>query len=69
MINFPLWNDKGVRHLEHIMQERNLVPFKEMIAENEIRNKMFLEYQQLKSIIETRFNSNHSGFTASLGDK
>uniref|UniRef100_A0AAR2JYN7 Reverse transcriptase zinc-binding domain-containing protein n=1 Tax=Pygocentrus nattereri TaxID=42514 RepID=A0AAR2JYN7_PYGNA len=58
VLNFTSWREKGIKNLEHVIKEGNFITFQELISEYGINNSKFLEYQQLKSIIQERFNPN-----------
>lgn len=58
MINFPQWNNRGIKHLENIIQNRNFIPLEELTAQYKISSTKFLEYQQIKSIISKKYNPN-----------
>lgn len=46
------------KNLEYVIHDRNFIPFKELVSNIGINNSKLLEYQQMKSIVQARFNWN-----------
>lgn len=53
--SFSLWHEKGKKNPEHVLQDGKFISFEEPVSAW-ISKCTFLEYEQLKIIIQERFN-------------
>uniref|UniRef100_A0AAR2KAR2 Reverse transcriptase zinc-binding domain-containing protein n=1 Tax=Pygocentrus nattereri TaxID=42514 RepID=A0AAR2KAR2_PYGNA len=56
VLNFSEWQEKGINNLEHVIHDGTFISFEDLILKYEISSSKFLEYHQLRSIIQARFN-------------
>ena len=55
MLNFTSWKSKGIKHMEHIVQGGKFISFDMLKALYGINSNKFLEYQQLKAVINKKY--------------
>ena len=55
-INFPRWQNKGIRIFEQLMPENSFIQFSDLVDTYGLSQNNYLEYLQLKSIIQAKFN-------------
>lgn len=65
IIHFTAWYDKGIRRLEHIIQDNHVISFDRIVEMYNIEKNKYLEYLQVKSVIQNKLNIKESGLELS----